>query len=440
MVGQIVGNYRVLSELSRGGMGAVYRAQHEVLGRLAAIKFLRPELSASEAAVERFFDEARAASAIKHPGIIEVYDFGYTAEGDAYYVMELLDGETLAARLARTGKLGELEAIAIARDIASALTAAHDAGIIHRDLKPDNIFLVRSIGGERVKVVDFGVAKLADRASQVGHTQTGVLMGTPLYMAPEQALQAAKIDHRADLYSLGCILYELLVGAPPFSAEGAGEIIAMQIFTPAEPPRTGVPTLSPEIDALVVRLLAKAPSDRPANAGEVQRSLFGIASRLPVERRIAPTPLPSGTKLELGIMETPPPRSESSGTLGLVAGLATVLVAGVVALIVMLRSDDDAATPTPPATPRATPAMPAATPKAIPQPADPTPTAPDASVPSTTRKPSRLPPRPRGTQQESGPVVRPGGQAEGTLTSPSAFPPRQGPVTSQGSPIETTLE
>jgi serine/threonine-protein kinase len=433
VVGQIVGNYRVLSELARGGMGEVYRAQHELLGRPAAIKFLRPELSANEVLVQRFFDEARAASAIRHPGIIEVYDFGYSPKGDAYYVMELLDGETLATRLARVGKLAEVEVTAITRDIASALKAAHDAGIIHRDLKPDNIFLVRgSDGGDRVKVVDFGVAKLADRATQSGHTRTGVLMGTPLYMAPEQAREAARIDHRADLYSLGCIMYEMLVGAPPFAGEGAGEIIAMQMFTPPERPRTRVPAISPELDALVMRLLAKEPAERPDHAAEVARSL---GERLSVDRSsIPPTPRPSRSKLDLGFMEARPPQPETTGSLGLVAGLATVLVAGVVALILLLRGGGDApnkqATTTPPAP------APAQVPAPTTPPPAPTPAPVEVAKPSALRRPTR-PIRPT---QESGPVVRPDGHVEGTITSPSAPPQRKGPVTSKGSPIETSLD
>jgi eukaryotic-like serine/threonine-protein kinase len=265
-VGDILGSYRITGELSRGGMGAVYLATHEVLGRTAAVKLLRPELTSDPALVTRFVNEAKAASAIRHPGIIEVLDFGHTDDGRAFLVMELLAGETLSRRIAARGRLADAEATAIARGIASALTAAHDKGIVHRDLKPDNIFLVPdpdTPGGERPKLLDFGIAKLSDPgAAGAGHTQTGALMGTPTYMAPEQARAARAIDHRADLYSLGCILYEMLVGEPPFVAIGAGELIALHMFETPEPPRARVAAISPRLEQVVLRLLAKEPDER----------------------------------------------------------------------------------------------------------------------------------------------------------------------------------
>src|SRR6185312_16102012 len=200
-------------------------------------KLLRPELTENSELVQRFFNEAKAATAIRHPGIIEVFDFGYTEQGRAYLIMEFLDGEPLSSRIAR-GPLAEVDAAQIARGISSALVAAHDKGIVHRDLKPDNVFLVPDPDvpmGERPKVLDFGIAKLGDHLPKdMRHTVTGALIGTPLYMAPEQARAAASIDGRADLYSLGCMLYEMLVGKPPFSAEGDGELIALHMFSEPE--------------------------------------------------------------------------------------------------------------------------------------------------------------------------------------------------------------
>ena len=204
--------------IGRGGMGAVYAGEHVLLGRSAAIKVLLPELSQKQDVVMRLFNEARAATAIRHPGIIEVYDFGWTPEGAAFIVMEHLEGETLGRRASRA-RLRWQSALAIARQIAGALAAAHGKGIVHRDLKPDNIFLVSDPevpGGERIKLLDFGIAKLAGESSAtVNVTETGSVMGTPTYMAPEQCRGVA-VDHRADLYSLGCIVFELCTGRPPF--------------------------------------------------------------------------------------------------------------------------------------------------------------------------------------------------------------------------------
>jgi eukaryotic-like serine/threonine-protein kinase len=279
--GSVLGSYRILGELSTGGMGTVYRAEHVLLGRPAAVKLLRPDLTTNDALVQRFVNEAKAVTACKHPGIVEVYDFDYTPDGRAFFVMELLEGEPLARRLARM-RLTEPEATAFAHGIASALKAAHRVGVVHRDLKPDNIFLVPDPDGgpDRTKVLDFGIAKLADPSpSSRRNTQTGTLIGTPLYMAPEQARAAGAIDHRADLYSLGCILYHMLAGRPPFVAEGGGEIIALQMFGQVEPP-SRLATVTPEMEQLVLRLLEKDPADRLQNAGELVLALAGLDPRL----------------------------------------------------------------------------------------------------------------------------------------------------------------
>jgi serine/threonine-protein kinase len=334
LTGVVLGSYRIISEISSGGMGTVYRAQHTLLERAAAIKLLRPQLTANDELVDRFFREARAASAIQHPGIIEVYDFGF-AEGRAYLVMEFLEGQPLGERLrTRGGRLGEVEAAQIARGIASALTAAHAKGIIHRDLKPDNVFLVRDPdlpSGERPKLLDFGIAKLVDGGAT--KTQTGALIGTPLYMAPEQARAAATIDARADLYSLGCILYELLVGEPPFVATGAGEIIAMHMFTPPQPPSQRV-FVSRELEAIVMRLLDKDPRARFPSASEVAEALAGIGGFASAGRRIPP------------VVDTPvtAPAVRRRSTRPLVIAGALVAVGAVIAVIAT-RPSEQAETP-----------------------------------------------------------------------------------------------
>jgi eukaryotic-like serine/threonine-protein kinase len=293
VLGSVLGSYRILGEISTGGMGTVFRAEHVLLGRAAAVKVLRSELTTDDELVQRFVNEAKAVTACKHPGIVEVYDFGYTSDGHAFIVMELLEGESLGQRLART-RLPEAEAAAIAYGIASALKAAHKVGVIHRDLKPDNVFLVPDPDGgfDRTKVLDFGIAKLADRdPAATRHTQTGILMGTPLYMAPEQAREASTIDPRADLYSLGCILYQMLVGRPPFVADGAGEIIALQLFGEVEAP-SRLAQVTPGMEWLVLRLLEKEPADRFDSAAALATALSAFDT-LRVNRSSWP-PVPAG--------------------------------------------------------------------------------------------------------------------------------------------------
>src|SRR5450755_841945 len=188
-------------------MGTVWLAEHKLLGSRAAIKVLQPGMSSQEKIVQRFFDEARAATRIRDPGIVTVLDFGWH-HGDAYIVMELLSGSTLTQRLGVT-QMAPLQAMRLVQMAALAMAAAHGRGIIHRDLKPDNIFVVNDPavpGGERVKILDFGIAKLIDRDPEVGYMPTvaGTIMGTPAFMSPEQCRAAGEVDHRADIYALGC--------------------------------------------------------------------------------------------------------------------------------------------------------------------------------------------------------------------------------------------
>jgi len=399
MVGQVLGSYRLIGELSSGGMGTIYRAQHELLGRSAAVKLLRAELTANEELLERFFNEAKAATAIRHPGIVEVYDFGYADDGRAYLVMELLDGEDLGERIKRCGRLSEAETEKIGRQIAGALRAAHAKGIVHRDLKPDNVFLVPDADGrgDRVKVLDFGIAKLLDLSpTSVRHTQTGALMGTPLYMAPEQAQAASEIDHRADLYSLGCMLYEMLAGQPPFVAEGAGEIIALQLFAPPEPPSRRLTALHPGLDAIVMRLLEKEPGARYQHAVEVHDALQALRGKLsrraaePVERASQrftmsqaitargepaprqppsrPTPFPTvDQSVRIGLLDGPPELpTKHASAMPIIAALVTVLIAGAVGIFLMKRDSDEPRAPTPTSTTSPTEVAPTPAPAAPP--------------------------------------------------------------------------
>ena len=290
-IGQIIGNHRLVRVLGRGGMGMVFEAVHEgVLGR-AAIKILRPDVTSRTDVTTRFFNEARAANAVQHPGIVRIFDCGFTESGVAYLSMEFLEGESLRSRLARVRQLPTKTALRVARQIASALAAAHRVHIIHRDLKPDNIMLVPDQdfpGGERVKILDFGIAKMAEGLSaQPLRTKSDVLMGTPTYMAPEQCRGAKLATDRSDVYSLGVILYQMLAGYPPFLGASMGDLIAMHLMD--EPPRLtdAIPEISPKISKLAYAMLAKKPDARPSME-KAQRTLL----RLEEEAKVAP-PLPS---------------------------------------------------------------------------------------------------------------------------------------------------
>jgi serine/threonine protein kinase len=317
VIGQEVGKYRIVDEIAEGGMGMVYRAEHLTLGSPAAIKILLPKFTVDPLVVQRFFTEAKATSAIRHVGIVDVYDFGMLPGGSAYIAMELLRGEPLSEFIERQRQIGPHAAIAITLQLLAALDAAHVIGIVHRDLKPDNIFLVPdagSPGGVRVKVLDFGVAKLVSEVlGPRSKTAAGTVLGTPTYMAPEQCKGGVDIDHRADLYAVGCILYEMLTGAPPFvSHTGAGELLAMHIYQPAPRLAEAAPHLPPEADQIVAKMLAKHVGDRPPSAAWAMAALERIPlpdmDTMTLSRHLAvrmraepsrPTARPSKASLEL---------------------------------------------------------------------------------------------------------------------------------------------
>jgi serine/threonine protein kinase len=269
-----IGKYELRERLGRGAFGVVYTARDPSLDRDVAIKVLRPNHLRNPTIVQRFLQEARATARIAHPGIVTIHDCGQVetkAGPTAFIAMELLFGESLTARLTRCGRLPPDAASEIIRQVASALDAAHRADVLHRDLKPDNIYLVPDPAipsGERVKVLDFGLAKLGHD----GETNVETVFGTPHYMSPEQCRSATQVDHRSDIYSLGCILYELLTGHVPFEGE-VRELIEFHQF--AAPPRASsvVPDLPLDLDALIADMLAKDPMRRPQTMGAVRRAL-----------------------------------------------------------------------------------------------------------------------------------------------------------------------
>src|SRR5450432_65484 len=293
--GMQLGAYRIVREIGRGGMGTVWLAEHTMLGRRAAIKVLHPVYSSDPVIVTRFFNEARAATAISDPGIVQIFDFGNHVDGNAYIVMELLEGETLADRLKRYTALSVADALRIMRQVATSLGAAHRAGIVHRDLKPENIFIVgdpEAAGGERPRIVDFGIAKM--EASSAVKTQTSAVLGTPAYMSPEQGRGAGHVDQRSDVYSFGCVLFALLAGHPPFESEGIGELIAMHLREPAPRLSSRASHVPPEVDQLVEMCLAKDPAQRPASGTELAAIMGRLVGSFPTLGHGA-TPWPVAT-------------------------------------------------------------------------------------------------------------------------------------------------
>ncbi len=282
MIGTTLGNYKITAQIGSGGMGIVYVAEHVLLGKQAAVKVLKPERCESPEIVERFFNEARAASMVKDPGIPEIFDYGRLVEGNAYLVMEMLEGQTLGAVLKDSIRLSPGRSLALARLMAGTLKATHELGIIHRDLKPDNVFVVPDAAmprGERIKILDFGIAKLqGDNHSSNVQTETGRLMGTPYYMSPEQCRGAGDIDHRTDIYSLGCVLYQMLTGRPPFTMQGSGEVLAAHIHVVPKHIGEVEPAIPTKLASLTMQLLEKDPNNRPQTMLAVMQGLNEIAS------------------------------------------------------------------------------------------------------------------------------------------------------------------
>jgi serine/threonine-protein kinase len=270
MIGQIVGSYKVVRKLGEGGMGAVYEAVQEQIGRHVAIKVLLAGAATNAQIAQRFFNEARAVNLIDHPSLVEIFDMGHLPDGTAFIVMELLKGESLTDRIRNTpGGLG-LAALRTTRQIASALAAAHEKQIVHRDLKPDNVFLVadpEAPGGERAKVLDFGIAKMAaELQSGPLKTSTQMLMGTPAYMAPEQCRSSTNVNDKADVYSLGIILFQMLSGRLPFDGSDTMQLLYAHVHEP--PPSLGsvVEGAPAELVAAVDAMLAKDADARPTMA------------------------------------------------------------------------------------------------------------------------------------------------------------------------------
>jgi serine/threonine-protein kinase len=279
--------YRLEARLGVGGMGTVYRARHLLIDRTVAVKVLSQRFVEDDAAQMRFRREAKAAGRLQHPNAVAVTDFGQTADGYVYIVMELLEGRTLREILAKEAPLDTARSVALMLQAAAAVAAAHEAGIIHRDLKPANIFVVQNAEVPSVvKVLDFGIAKLAAETleEEDAHTltQVGAMIGTPRYMSPEQC-DGAELTPAADVYSLGVILYEMLTGLVPFSGSTPLAIAMKHTSELPRPPREVIPSIPEGLEAIVLHALEKSPADRPADAAEFRRELLAMAERLGLE-------------------------------------------------------------------------------------------------------------------------------------------------------------
>ena len=289
LIGQMLGEYRVLGPLGKGGQGIVYRGEQPVINRPVAIKVLKREFANDPKNARRFLEEARSVSAARHPGIIDIFSFGETPAGEPYLVMELLEGEPLDVLLRNRGALPEKEVIALLIPILSALSSAHAAGVIHRDLKPGNVFVVKLHDGTTFpKVLDFGLARRGEAgASRVRQTSVG---GTPLYVAPEQ-VRGEAVGPQTDLYSLGCMAYELLAGRPPFYEGNLQQLLDQHLKLAPKPLRPNV-AVSAELEQLVLRLLEKDLTNRPQSAREVREQLEKLRDVASAPTRKLPKTLP----------------------------------------------------------------------------------------------------------------------------------------------------
>jgi tRNA A-37 threonylcarbamoyl transferase component Bud32 len=285
LIGKQIGNYQIKAKLGEGGMGAVYLGEHPLIGKRVAVKVLLEELASKEDIVTRFFNEAKAVNDIGHQNIVDIVDFGKTKNDNGidivYFIMEFLDGESLAARLRRTG-LAFNETMHVMAQCCSALAASHVKGIVHRDLKPENIYLcTRGTDKNFAKILDFGIAKLTgDGGSSSNKTRTGLVIGTPTYMSPEQCEGKGHIDSRSDVYSLGVVMYELLTGRVPFPGEGFGEILVAHLTKEPEPPSKLNPDVTPELEAIVLHAIEKDRNRRFQSMDEFGAAVADASSHL----------------------------------------------------------------------------------------------------------------------------------------------------------------
>jgi serine/threonine-protein kinase len=303
--GQSIGNYRILAKIGTGGMGAVYLAEHPLIGKKVALKVIHRELAGNKEVVQRFFQEAKAVNKIGNEHIVEIHDFGITPQNDHFYIMEYLEGETLAGLLSKDRLLDVMRALHIGAQIANALAAAHAAGVIHRDLKPDNVMLTNRLGDpDFVKLLDFGLAKMftAGGGSSAVKTAAGILLGTPQYMSPEACESRPNVDHRTDIYALGVLLFQMTTGALPFDGETMGEVLVKQVTQLPPPPRGYNAQIPPSVEQILLRCLMKSPDQRFPTMNALREALLDperyLGNRPPIApaRSIRPGEAPADAK------------------------------------------------------------------------------------------------------------------------------------------------
>jgi serine/threonine-protein kinase len=458
--GDLVGpNVRLERLLSEGGMGSVWLAEHLTLRTQVAVKFMMAEMASDPGLLARFTREATAAAQIKSPHVVTISDHGVSPEGVPYIVMELLHGEDLDDRLRREGKLGLAETTKIVRDVAKALASAHKAGIVHRDIKPANLFLVDVEGDVFVKVLDFGIAKQTREIAQ-GVTHTGMLLGTPQFMSPEQVIEAKNVDYHADLWALAVVAYNCLTGQRPFRGESIGALsiaINNAVFLP---PTLIVPELPRALDGFFAKALARDAAERFQSASELATAFTGAVPRdarsirppADVPRRPsgrpshAPTVAARPAERAATVSASVPP-SESPSTLGgasmasaararrrRLTGLAAVGAVGVIgalsAGLLLSRTSR-------PQTPAAQPSTMNAAPPSAMSPAAP----PSASGVTDSASLPGAPPAPSAATSVANPDITPPGSQTSVPARPAAAPPRPPPParppTPPASPVPT---
>lgn len=279
--GGTIDRYEIEWYLGGGGMGSVYRARHKLLGDRVAIKLLKPDIAERDDSLERFVREARAARALRSPHVIETHDCAIAADGTAYLVMELLQGRGLHITLLGEKRLAPARAVRITSQVLEGLRVAHAHGVVHRDMKPGNVFLRRTDdGGESATVLDFGTSKMLSEQRTSPLTPAGTTLGTPHYMPPEQIFNPGGVDHRADLYGVGVMLYEMLSGALPFEGANTGEIMMKACSAPPIALDGRVPTLPPALVACVLKAMARYPEERYQSAEEFIAALSALRAGL----------------------------------------------------------------------------------------------------------------------------------------------------------------